>query len=279
VSDQGSSGFRIAAASYGKDLVRLVTWTEVADGHDVRDVSLTVNVEGDFHASYLHGDNTRVLPSDTLRRHALAEGELSQPAPVEHLIAAIAARLLEANPAFTAVRIEANSRMWSRTGSHSFQLASWRSVARLRLTRTGEHHVSGAISDLSILATTGSAFTGFLRDGLTVQQESSDRPICGTLDTTWIYHEPPATPIAPATMVADLTDALSDRRSNAIQELLTQAGQQVLAHYRGLASLTLTFRSLPLSPLPGDLPGARTGYAAEVGDSPIGLTQVELQPR
>jgi urate oxidase len=276
VSDQGSSGFRITAASYGKDLVRLVTWTEVADGHDVRDVSLTVNVEGDFHASYLDGDNSRILPSDTLRRHALAEAELSRSAPVEHLIAAIAARLLAANPAFTAVRIEANSRVWSRTGSHSFQLAPWRSIARLRLTRAGEPNVTGAISDLSILATTGSAFAGFLRDGLTVQPESSDRPICGTLDATWAYHEPPATPIAPGAMVAGITAALSDRRSNAIQQLLTDAGQRILTQYPELASLTLTFRSLPLSPLPGDLPGARAGYAAEVGDSPIGLTQVEL---
>ena len=279
MSDQGPSDFRIAAASYGKDLVRLVTWTEVADGHDVRDVSLTVTAEGDFHASYLHGDNSRILPSDTLRRHALAQGELSQSAPVEHLIAAIAARLLDANPAFTAVRIEANSRTWCRTGSHSFQLAPWRSIAGLRLTRTGEHHVSGAISDLSILATTGSAFAGFLRDGLTVQPQSSDRPICGTLDTTWTYHEPPVTPIAPGAMVANITAAFSDRRSNAIQQLLTEAGQRVLAQYRELASLTLAFRSLPLSPLPGDLPGTRTGYAAEIGDSPIGLTQVELRPR
>ena len=66
----------ISHHSYGKSRVRLTKVTRHADHHDLMEVAVDVLLEGDFEASYLTGDNRKVIPTDTMRNtvYAIAAG-------------------------------------------------------------------------------------------------------------------------------------------------------------------------------------------------------------
>jgi urate oxidase len=299
----------IAHAAYGKADVRVLTripsaaGAESGGGDTVRDVLLAVQVEGDFHESYESGVNSAILPSDTLRRHALAECDRQPHAGAEELLDGIGRRILAANPAFTAVTGTVQIRRWQRIGLNSFVDGVGRGWAEVRLAASPgvttpvpsavggapgaeptraviRTRVTGGVRGLAVLTTTGSAFTGFLRDGLTTQEAATDRPLCGTLDADWTFRagELPGAELADA-IVARVLAAFADRPSNAVQELLTAVGSEVLAGMPDLAGIALRFDSLPTAPLPAELATARTngGRSYEVGAGAVGVTEVGLK--
>jgi urate oxidase len=268
----------ISRATYGKEAVRVLTWTRDGPLDCVRDVSLGVHIEGEFLASYRSGDNTAILPSDTLRRHALAESEENPAGALEALLTGIATRILDANPALTAVAATAHTRQWLRLGDHSFARAHWRASAEARLTRGAPVRLRGGARGLELLTTTGSGFTGFMRDELTIQAEASDRPLCGTLDANWTYvaeRQPKAG--LTEEIVAGLLSAFADRPSNAVQQLLTEIGTAVLAATAELATIELHFESIPAAPIPTALSARAAGTAHEIGVGAVGVTDVVLR--
>jgi urate oxidase len=268
----------ISRATYGKEAVRILTWTRIGPIDTVRDACLGVHVEGAFLASYRSGDNAAILPSDTLRRHALAACDENPTGTVEALLAGIATRILEANSALSGVAATAQTRQWQRIGDHSFVLAPWRASAEARSTRAGPVRLRGGASGLQLLTTTGSGFTGFMRDEVTTQAEASDRPLCGTLDADWAYvaDRQPAAGLTDK-IVGRLVSAFADRTSNAVQQLLTEIGGEVLEATAELASITLHFDSVPAVPIPSVLSALDAGNAHEIGVGPVGVTDVVLR--
>jgi urate oxidase len=133
---------------------------------------------------------------------------------------------------------------------------------------------------MTIMLTRGSAFTGFARDALTVQSESVDRPLYGALEASWTFvagYLP--VPGVSRGIVAALERSLSDRPSNAVQELLTATAAELLESIAELAAITLGFSSLALSPLPVDLwpPGSpEDSHVHEIGTGARGMTEVTL---
>ncbi|MDX6254203.1 MAG: urate oxidase [Frankiales bacterium] len=255
----------IASASYGKQLVRVLTWTATAGPHEVRDLTLSLEVAGALEDSYRRGDNAAVLPSDSLRRHAVAELAEHPARTADEQLSAIGARILGAAPALGSVIVDAESQAWQRIGAHTFT-AGGRLQTAVGVHRAGGHATTGRIRGLQVLMTTGSSFTGFLRDELTTQAEAANRPLLGELDAEWTSGADPA---APDKILAVLLRTLADRPSNAVQQLLTEVGTGLLDACPSLATLRLHLASLPLSAL-GD------GTGCEVGTGPVGVTTVSL---
>jgi urate oxidase len=278
VEQPHSTQIEIAHATYGKAAVRVLTWTRVGAIDTVRDVLLAVHVEGDFLASYRSGDNAAILPSDTLRRHAIAASDALPDGAVEALLAMIADRILDANAALSSAVVTAETRQWQRVGDHSFLLGPWRATAEARLTRGEAVRLSGGARGLGLLSTAGSAFTGFMRDELTTQVDAADRPLCGTLDADWTY----LAGVQPASRLAEkivgrLLAAFADRPSNAVQELLTAVGGELLAATAELASIELNFDSVAAAPIPAALSATLAGNAHEIGGGAVGVTRVVLR--
>ena len=68
-------------SSYGKERVRLVQVLRRSDLHDLRDLTIAVRFEGDYDTSYTDGDNSAVLPTDTMKNtvYALAANRFRSP--------------------------------------------------------------------------------------------------------------------------------------------------------------------------------------------------------
>src|SRR5262245_29396851 len=58
--------------AYGKSLVRLTKVTRHADRHDLKELTIDIQLEGDFAAAYTHGDNSRVIATDTMKNTVYA---------------------------------------------------------------------------------------------------------------------------------------------------------------------------------------------------------------
>lgn len=274
----------IHAATYGKHGIRVLTRSSVNGIGSAREVTLSISVTGDFLESYSAGDNRAVLPSDTLRRHALAEidrhaseaGVSGSFGSVAGVLASIGRRILASNDALGSVTLDAIETPWVRRGATAFVRASWSETVHVVVERSGES-VSGGIVGLELLTTGGSSFTGFMRDALTAQSDAHDRALVGTLDATWNVAGT-AVPV-PAGMVTRIVEAIGERASNGIQQLLHDAAAAVLAATSEIDAISLRFASQALSQIPAELAFADSPSTFELGNGAVGVTEVALRRR
>jgi len=185
-------GFELGPNRYGKAGVHIATVTRRPDVHDFSERMLDARLEGDFDAVHVEGDNASVLPTDTMRSAAYA---LSVDEPGEEL-EAFALRyteyLLNASPAATRAEAWLWERPWDRIvvrgapHPHAFSRGAYLRTAHVVRDRTGAH-LSAGLDELYLLKTTGSAFSGFLRDEFTVLAETEDRILATKVDARWRY--------------------------------------------------------------------------------------------
>ena len=60
-------GIALAKQSYGKAKVCLSYITRGDETHDFIQIEVNVALEGDFDAAYTNGDNSLVVPTDTMK--------------------------------------------------------------------------------------------------------------------------------------------------------------------------------------------------------------------
>jgi urate oxidase len=176
------------------------------------------------------------------------------------------------------VLVEAREMAWTRVGRTSFIAGPPAHFASCRWEEAGRGELLGGVDGMALLATRGSAFGGFYRDELTVQAEADDRPLSGMLSARWSFR-PGEMPTREASRLVptELATAFADRPSNAIQQLVSAAGSELLVLSPALLGVWLEFSGLPLSPLaPQLLPshGGVRAHAASAG--PVGVTSVHV---
>jgi urate oxidase len=188
----------LAEHSYGKSRIRLTKVTRHADRHDIRELTIDIELEGDFAASYTIGDNQRVIPTDSMKNVVYA---LAREHPLDSLesfgadlaghfldqhahVAAVAVRLAEQPLERITVADISHPHAFSGTRSERRTCTIRRSPASLR--------VESGIDGLFLLKTTESAFAGFLRDRYTILPETTDRILATVLEAHWLYARPEA---------------------------------------------------------------------------------------
>ena len=185
-------GFEMGPNRYGKAGVHIATRTRLDDRDEFSERMLEVRLQGDFDAVHTEGDNASVLPTDTMRSAAYV---LSFDEPNEELEAfalRYTAYLLHASPAATTAEAWLWERPWDRLvvdgrpHPHAFARGSYLRTARVLRDRAGAH-LSAGLDELYLLKTSGTAFSGFLRDGFTVLPETEDRILATKVDARWRY--------------------------------------------------------------------------------------------
>lgn len=187
------SQFSLTDTSYGKSRIRLVRVTRHGNVHELCDLTVAIAFEGRYDTSYTDGDNSDVLPTDTMKNtvYALAARDgVGQP---EAFGALLGRHFIDRNPRLDRVIVDLIDHGWERIvandGEHgqSFVRRGPDSrTAHIVTTRGGVSFAAG-ITDLVIMKTAHSAFTGFPRDEFTTLPETTDRIFATSLTTTWHY--------------------------------------------------------------------------------------------
>src|SRR5438874_134987 len=107
--------------SYGKSRVRLMKVTRQEDRHDLAELTIDVRFEGgDFEAAHNAGDNSNVLPTDTMKNTVYALSKSWSGEEIEEFALPLAGHFLRDNPQAGRVRVSIAQSRWIRTGDHSF---------------------------------------------------------------------------------------------------------------------------------------------------------------
>ena len=225
----------LGANSYGKSVIRLVTVTRHGARHDLRDLTVNIRLEGDFTAAHVAGDNSAILPTDTMKNTSYALAREHASAPPEVFGEAIGKRLLAVTPAARSADVELAVHAWDRVRiadrphDHAFTRGpASRRLAHVRCTRDGERYAAG-ITGLALLKSGGSAFSGFLRDDLTTLRETEDRILATEVDARWIYSGAPSSfDLAWRTVRNALVETFAEHESRSVQHTLYAMGNAAL---------------------------------------------------
>src|ERR1700676_4702546 len=165
----------IRHSNYGKSRVRLVKVERDGAEHQFRELNVHIQFTGDYDECYVSGDNSRILPTDTMKNTVYALARKAPLGAIEEFGKRLCDHFLEHNEHLHSVRVEIEEALWSRLGRHSFRKGA---EVRTASVVDGTSFSSG-LKHLTLLNTTDSSFEGYICDPFTTLKETSDR-ILGT---------------------------------------------------------------------------------------------------
>ena len=258
---------RLGENRYGKSRVRLSRITRHGQHHEFNEWTVRVLLHGDFETSFTQADNSKILPTDTMKNTVYAVARDSKATTLEEFAIELGDYLLNNNPQVSKVSVEVDENAWERMvvdgkpDDTTFKLGGpeLHTVHAVRSTG-GEWSISSGVDGLVILKTTKSAFTGYIKDKLTTLKPATDR-IFGTRATvTWNYIDSsPSFASARVRIVEALLKEFAAHHSMSVQHTLFDMGKAALAAAPEISSITLTMPNLhhllaDLSPFGQDNP-------------------------
>src|SRR4051812_14664158 len=134
---------KLTAHGYGKARVRVLKVVRDGPVHSLKDLEVAARLKGDFESSYTSGDNTKVVPTDTIKNtiNILARQHLGP--EIERYGLILAEHFLTRYQQVREAEIEILERRWERLAidgephPHSFKAGSesWM-FARINCDRT-----------------------------------------------------------------------------------------------------------------------------------------------
>lgn len=231
---------------YGKRDVRLVKVTPRDGYHVLQELSVNVLLTGAFEATYLTGDNSPVLPTDTIKNTIYALAREHELESIEQFAIDVSRHFQERLDHVETVEVEVTETLWQRMTvdgkphPHAFTGSNSEKATCAVLNTAEGITVHGGIVDLVILKTTGSGFSNFLKDEYTTLEETDDRLLGTNLLATWLYRGTDV-PFGEhrATIRETLLDVFADYNSDSLQQTLYEMGKAVLAQIPDLADIHL----------------------------------------
>jgi urate oxidase len=231
---------QLKSIDYGKSRVRVAKINRRDGHHDFSELTVAIRLQGNFEASYLAGDNSLVIPTDTMKNtvYGIAAGhDLNPP---EAFGQTLCQHFLATHNHIVSARVVMESPSWSRIDPFTFEHGQAVRLAEVEATRDAVT-VHAGLDNLVLLKTTKSSFEGYLRDRFTTLKETSDRIFATSVRAYWRYATPlPDFNAAMNTCRAALVKVFADHDSRAVQETLYAMGSAVLAAVPEVAEIRLT---------------------------------------
>ena len=179
--------------SYGKSQVRLTKVTRHEDRHDLKEVTIDIELEGDFEPAYTKGDNRLIVATDSMKNTVYV---LARNHPVEHIEGFgqhLANHFVDTYGQVASATIVLREKLWKRiTSERAPHPTAFMGVSNEKRVCTVHHtrsdtQVESGLEDLLVLKTTQSSFSGFVRDEFTTLPEADDRILATSVTAYWTY--------------------------------------------------------------------------------------------
>src|ERR1700722_1958059 len=238
----------LAENSYGKSRVRLAKVKRHPDRHDFREWTIEILLEGDFESCFVEGDNSKILPTDTIKNTVYSLARASSTECIEEFGKELLAFFLDRQPQVSAARVAMSEKAWEhlRTGRTphptTFVEASAEcQTTEVRATRKDAPSIRSGLENLAILKTADSEFAGFLKDSWTTLPEASDRLLGTSVRARWKYSSP-GVPFVPlrSKIREMLLSVFAGHASKSVQHTLYAMGETVLLNVPEVEDIELT---------------------------------------
>jgi urate oxidase len=225
---------------YGKAETRLVRVTRDGDTHTIADFNVSIALSGDLEATHRTGDNSGVLPTDTMKNTVYAFAKEHGVAGPEAFGLLLGRHFVATQPQIRRATVSIESFGWERLGPHSFQRrGDYTRIAVVDVDEANVQVVSG-LSDLVVLNSTDSEFHGFPRDRYTTLPETTDRILATAVNARWRHMSDDADWDGSFETARDaLLSAFASTYSYSLQQTLMAMGKNVLEERPEIAEIRL----------------------------------------
>jgi urate oxidase len=238
----------LAENRYGKSRVRVVKVKRHPGRHELRDWTVEILLEGDFESCFTAGDNSKILPTDTMKNTVYSLARSSKAECMEEFGKELIVFLLERNPQVMVARANISEKAWEHLSTRGsphpttfLQSSGECQTAEIIANRSDPPTVRSGFDNLVILKTAGSEFVRFIKDSLTTLPESTDRLFGTAVKARWNYLSSTAPFSALRSKIREtLLDVFAAHKSKSVQHTLYAMGERVLADVREIADIELT---------------------------------------
>ncbi|HEY6376790.1 MAG TPA: urate oxidase [Edaphobacter sp.] len=238
----------LAENRYGKSRVRLMKVTRHPHGHDLYEWTVQILLKGDFDSAHLDGDNSKILPTDTMKNTVYSIARISTATSMEAYAQELADFLLHRNPQVSSAAIRIKSTLWRRLTidgkphATTFMRGSAEvQTTHVERTQTGEFQIHSGLDNLVLLKTANSAFEGYIKDSLTTLKETSDRLFGTAMRAEWHYTTHNLDHNAIRTTIREtMLRTFADHDSKSVQQTLYAMAKSALEATPHIDDITIT---------------------------------------
>jgi urate oxidase len=238
----------LAENRYGKSRVRLMKVTRSPKGNELREWTVQVLLTGDFDSAHYEGDNSKILPTDTMKNTVYSIARKSSAISMEDFAKELIDFLLSRNSQVTSVTVTVDATMWKRLTIDgkphptSFMRGSGEiQTATVTRKRDGSFNIRSGLTNLIVMKTADSGFEDYIVDDLTTLKPTNDRLFCTAVTAEWRYIVPA---LAFDTMRSALREAMlktfANHKSKSVQETLYEMGKSALERVAEVDQIDLT---------------------------------------
>jgi urate oxidase len=184
----------LAENSYGKSCVRVMKVKRDRPLHTVWEWKVEVLLSGDFKTCFTDGDNSAILPTDTMKNTVYSRARESKADCIEDFALELCEFFLSRNPQVERVAINIASTSWEHAlvqgkphPSTFVRGSSESQTTTVTCAQGGKTTVTSGLENLVVLKTANSGFEGYLRDSLTTLPETADRLLGTSMRAQWTY--------------------------------------------------------------------------------------------
>ncbi len=245
-------GIVLGDNQYGKAETHLVRVTKGGDGgtHEIKDVTVSVALAGDFAASHLEGDNSKVVPTDTQKNTVFAFAKEGPVGEIEDFALRLARHFVHEFESVHRARVSIEEHPWTRITvggkphPHSFIRGGSEKRSTVVTCMADEAWVVSGLFDVVLLKSTGSEFWGYPRDRYTTLQETHDRVLSTAVTARWRYGQTDVDWGAAFEEIRRLLiEAFAAKHSLALQQTLYTMGELVLKAHAEVAEVRLAMQN------------------------------------
>lgn len=238
---------KLGENQYGKSRVRVMKVEKDGDRHEVFEWNVGVWLKGEFLKCFEDGDNSLILPTDTMKNTVYSLARASKAATIEEFATELVTYFITSQPQVDEAGANIRATLWKhieacgqRHGTAFIQSGPAIDTVSVTYSRAGMPSVSSGFANMAILKTAKSGFAGYIKDRLTTLKETHDR-LLGTLAAAeWKYAMPEVKYVNARACIMDaLLSTFAEHDSLSVQQTLFAMGKAALEAAPEIAEIRL----------------------------------------
>ncbi|XP_064189490.1 uricase [Anguilla rostrata] len=181
--------------AYGKNAVKVLYIRREGTHHSIIELKADVQLTLKTRKDYLHGDNSDIIPTDTIKNTVHALAKLKGVRTIEQFALDICEHFLTAFNHVTRAKVNIEEAPWKRLEkngvehSHAFILTPEACrFCDVEQNLNENPVIHSGMKNMTVLKTTQSGFENFLKDRFTTLPETKDRCFCTSVYCRWHYN-------------------------------------------------------------------------------------------
>ncbi|XP_058394376.1 uricase [Diceros bicornis minor] len=181
---------------YGKDMIKVLHIQRDGKYHSIKEVATSVQLTLSSKKEYLRGDNSDVIPTDTMKNTVHVLAKFKGIKSIEAFAMSICEHFLSSFNHVIRVQVYMEEVPWKRFEKngvkhvHAFiHTPTATRFCEVEQMKNAPPVIHSGIKDLKVLKTTQSGFEGFIKDQFTTLPEVKDRCFATQVYCKWRYHQ------------------------------------------------------------------------------------------